>query len=465
MVHIVESRHPAYEEWIDSWLLMRRAFDGEDAIKLAGETYLPAPGGFAQAPDPVAAYIAYAERAVFPEIVAPTIRGMSGVMHAKPAVYEVPDSMAGIIEEATRDGLTLDALHRSVTREVLQVGRFGLLADVSQGGEPYVATYRAEAILNWDVGEDGRLSMVLLDESDYERNPETYAWETVGRWRLLELDEAGSYAVRRFIKASGAVVEEEVVEPRLRGGTRLDFIPFVFVDTNNLTPAPEEIPLYPLAKTAISIYRLEADYRRALYLTAQPTPVIIGTMGMDPDPAQPSAPMTIGSAVPWIIPPPGDAKFLEFTGAGISAQRTAIRDDMERAVQLGARLLADQTGREESGEARRLRYAAETATLTSIAQTCGAGMEAVLRFIARWVGAAPEAITVTPNLDFTDVRLSAQDIDALVRGWMSSAYSYDTLFDNLQRGGVIADDVTADEERERIDTQAPRLTGEPVDLA
>jgi len=463
MTRIVDSRHPSYLEWLPFWQMLREAYEGEEAIKAAGERYLPMPGGFRLAPEPKRVYEAYVDRAVYPEILAPTIRGMAGVMHSKPATYTLPESLEYLTEEASRDDLTLEALHRRVTREVLQVGRYGLLGDMPAEGEAqaYIAGYAAEAILNWDTAADGRLSMVLLDESGPERNPITYEWDDVKAWRLLELDDDGLYVVRRFRQAGGGIEELEPSEPRMQGGARLNFIPFVFVDTNDLTPEPDEIPLLPLAKTAIAIYRLEADYRRALYLTAQPTPVIIGTFGDERPP-----PMTVGSAIPWIIPavPGADAKYLEFTGAGLASQRNAIRDDMDRAVQLGARLLADQTGREESGEARRLRYASESATLTSIAQNVGVGLERVLRRIAEWVGADPESVIVAPNTEFSDATLGPQEVDALVRSWQAGAISKMSLFDNLQRGGIIEDSRTYEEEEAAIETEQPALTGTPLSL-
>src|SRR5690625_2700918 len=189
MAHLVDSRHPSYEQWLPFWQLARRSYEGSEDIKAQGEAYLPMPGGFAQAPNPSLAYQAYLERAVYPEILAPTIRGMAGVMHSKPATYELPDSLAYLLEEASRDNLTLDALHRRITREILEVGRYGLLADIGEDGEGYIAGYRAEAILNWDTGADGRLSMVLLEETRSEERrvgEEGSGWRGGGRTATIE---------------------------------------------------------------------------------------------------------------------------------------------------------------------------------------------------------------------------------------------------------------------------------------
>lgn len=458
-------RHPDYDAWQPSWRLMRDAYDGEEAIKgqalvrreagekasrSSGEEYLPRPSGMQFAPDPKAAYLAYKMRAVYPELVSPTVRGMAGVIHGKPTKFDLPSSLEAMRERATLDGMALDSLHRRTTREVLTVGRYGLLTDLpSSGGEPYLAGYTAESIVNWDLDDDLNLAFLVLDESAYERSPGNGEWVWRRRWRTLEMVE-GAYTVRVDRQTESGVERGKPMVPTMRGGGRLNFIPFTFVDTNDLTPEPDEIPLLPLARLAAAIYRGDADYRHALLLTSQPTPWVSGA---DPD----NPPQTIGSNAVWMLPQGAQAGYLEFTGAALSAQRSAINDDLERAVQLGARLLADMTGQQESGEARRLRYANETATLTSIAQNVGAGLERALRYAARWIGAAEDQVVVTPDTDFMDQVLSPQDIDALVRSWQSGSLSRQTLFDNLQRGGIIAEDRTYEEEVAAIDSEGAGL--------
>lgn len=443
-----DAHHPDYDAWAPSWILMRDAYDGEEAVKDKGEAYLPRPSGMKFAPDPDAAYDAYKTRAQYPDIVGPTVRGMAGVMHGKPSTYEIPSGLDAVTERATLDGLTLDALHRRVTREVLKVGRYGLLIDLASDGTPYVATYTAEAVINWDVDEEYRLSFVVLDESGWERNPDTGKWGKVERWRILELVE-GVYQ-SRVVTRGAVMAEEEPVEPTMRAGQRLNFIPFVFVDTNDLTPEPDEVPLLGLARIATAVYRMDADYRNALFMTGQATPVRIGA---DPD----TAPMGIGPNVVWDIPLGGDAKFMEFTGAGVDAQRQCIIDDLNRAVQIGAKLLSDQADGQESGEARKLRYASETATLTSIAQNVANGLEKALRFAAMWIGADPDQVVITPNLDFIEAGLTPQQIDSLVRGWQAGAISRLSLFENLQRGEIVAQDRTYEEEVEAIESETPSL--------
>jgi hypothetical protein len=78
----VDAKHPEWQDRADEWREMRVTSRGAKAVKEAGEDFLPMPSGFrVQADSGRAMYGAYQKRAQFPEIVAPTIRGMVGVIH------------------------------------------------------------------------------------------------------------------------------------------------------------------------------------------------------------------------------------------------------------------------------------------------------------------------------------------------------------------------------------------------
>src|SRR5690606_12526397 len=112
---------------------MADVLEGEDAVKKKGEAYLPMPPGMCDKAEGGVnrPYNNYKARAQFYEIVAPTVRGLAGVMHKTPATIELPPALEFMREQATRDGMTLDALHRRITHQVLGFGRYGLLADVN----------------------------------------------------------------------------------------------------------------------------------------------------------------------------------------------------------------------------------------------------------------------------------------------------------------------------------------------
>ena len=184
----------------------------------------------------------------------------------------------------------------------------------------------------------------MLNESGLELDRATGEWSEVEEYRECWLED-GQYLSRLWVKTEGGWTAETEVGASMapRGGQSrpLGLIPFVFIDTNDLAPDPDDVPLYGLAKLAVRIYRLDADYTFALHMTSEPTPVAIGF----DDPANAvkngQAPTTLGSSALWLLPKGGDAKYLQFSGPGLEQQSKAINSALQRAVVFGAQILSD----------------------------------------------------------------------------------------------------------------------------
>ncbi len=425
MSDAVDSRHPDYVARADQWRLMRDTTGGEGDVKAAGIEYLPQPSGFkAQEDGGKALYAAYQRRAQFPEIVAPTVHGMVGVIHRTEAQIEMPAAMEPLWEKATKDGLPLEALHRRITAELLTTGRYSLLADAASEGSdlPWLAGYTAEALINW---ADDR-TLFVLDESGLKR--EGFSWEQEQRFRVLDLVD-GRYAVRTY--TGSQLTAGEILNPTGRGGSAITEIPFVVIGARDLSLPPELPPLVGVARSAIALYQLSADYRWQLFMTGQETLVVIN--GDAPSAVGAGAVIAIKQGDQQGTP---DVKYVGPAGTGIAAHRTAIQDERAAAAQAGARLFSSEGKTAESGDALRIRLAAETATLTSIAQSSAQGLEKALRHIAVMIGHQPDEVTVKPNLSFVDSTLTPAEAQALVSLWQNGAISYETLYERLQHGEI-----------------------------
>lgn len=433
----VDTKHPDYIAHQPEWKLMRDTERGPVAISDGGELYLPKPSGFtADSDGGIAMYGAYKQRARFPNIVSPTVRGMVGLIHRKEANIEMPPAMEPLIEKCTKEGLTLDAFHMTITQELLRTGRFGVLADADPEGSdiPFLSGYTTEAILNW--AKDG--SFYVLDETHLERN--RFNWQQRPQFRVLELVD-GKYQQELFENNAGDDSGKPIPVSK-RGNGQLEGIPFVVATPNELTNDIGEIPLIGVARASVAIYQLDADYRLQLFMSGQETFVVIGAD---------QAPAVVGASVRLALPKDGDAKYVGPTGQGIAAHSTAIKEAKEDAVAAGAALFDTSTDNsQESGDAKRLRFGAQTATLTTIAQTSASCLERSLKNVAIFLNLNPDLVTVKPNLRFVDVTMEPAAGEALMRLWMGAAISKETLFENLQRGDIISEEVDFKEEEERI---------------
>jgi hypothetical protein len=450
----VDSHHPEYDDRIGDWEMMRHTMRGEKAVKDAREAYLPVPTGFSSQNNGTLGaqlYDAYIVRAQFPTIVQPTLSGLTGIVHRSPANIELPPQMDYLREDATGSGITLDKLHESISAELFLTSRCTILADApAEGGDPYLTTYTAESLINWDWDQ------YVLDESGWERVG--FEWRWVQRYRVLRLEDETRY-IQEMYEAEGENALPEKVDdatPEGVGGRGLDQIPLVVVGARDVSDDPQEIPLIGVASAALAAYRLDADYRHQLFASGQETLFCIGV-------TQETLPKIVGAGVTVGLPLGADAKYVGPSGRTIEAHRVAIADELQRAVASGAKLLQTDTKstQRESGEALRLRFSSETATLLDIAKSSAAGLERALRHIARILGLNEELVIVTPNLEFVNARMSPAEAKDLVAAWMQKAISYETLFYNMQRGDLIPPDRTHEDEMEKIEAETPDIALPP----
>jgi hypothetical protein len=459
------AKHPRYLEFESTWKLMRDSVDGEDKVKSEGQAYLPMKSGTLAlaVTDPALAkmsYDAYKTRAEFPELVSPTIRGSVGVIVDQEPSIKVPTVMEPLIERATRDGQTIMTLFRRICLELMTTGRFGLLPGLTVDSRPYLASYITESITNWDANDDSITDLIMLDESRLVFNREKGEWEQLLQYRELYLEE-GKYKARIWTKTGETWIPNEPEEatrpPRQGQRAPVNELPFVFINTNDLAADPDDVPLYGLAKLAVRVYRLDADYTFALHMTSEPTPWVNGFTDPKSAVENDEVPTTLGSSKIWVLGENAQAGFLEFSGAGIASQESAIENSLKRAILFGANLLADGSKAAESGDALKLRMGSQTSTLRTIAESAAAGLERALKNLASWLGANPDEVEVKANTDFFDQTLSPQDIMALVAGWQADAYSKPTMYDRLQKGGVANPERTFEEEELLIEQHRPVL--------
>ena len=473
----VNSTHPDYDAKLAAWLRARDVVAGEDAVKAAGEKYLPRLDS--QSPDE---YLGYKSRASFFNAAARTAEGFVGLIFRRDPVVRVPsagDTLSAALTKCVEDmdllGTALPAYARNVIEEVVIVGRCGTLVDW-QGAcrtghceeRAYASLYRAEDIRNWHVERvNGRnvLTLLVLHESVSTFSPEDFSSTPAEQLRVLRLVEVRSesdegrrewqYVVELYrqqeVRSPGkrTKLEWSLVDRRvpLRLGKPLPLIPFVFHGPRHALPDVDKLPLTDIIAVNLDHYRLSADYRHGLHFTALPTAWV---SGFDKD-----AELRIGSSTAWVSETVGAAAgFLEFTGQGLTTfERAMDRDERLMAV-LGTRMLAEQKRVGESADAIALRQSGENSVLGALAGSISDSLTHVLRWCYWWHSTeekpdlvSDDLVLVSLNTDFSLQGMDAQSITALVSAWQTGGISQDTLFDCLRKGEIIPDGRTNAEEK------------------
>src|SRR5690606_2309315 len=165
-----------------------------------------------------------------------------------------------------------------------------------------------------------------LDESGLVRDG--FQWAQRNQYLALLL-ENGRYVGVRYDAAGEPIAGP--AEPTTARREPLPEIPLVVIGPRDLSLTPEAPPLIGIARAAVAMYQLSADYRWSLYMSGQETLVIIN----GERPSMVGAGVVISLMGTENITP--DAKYVGPSGNGIEAHRKAIEDEAKNAANAGAR--------------------------------------------------------------------------------------------------------------------------------
>jgi hypothetical protein len=403
---------------------------GEDAVKAAGERYLPRLDSQNDEE-----YAAYKERASFFGATARTVKEYLDLVFRKGPVMALGsgEGLKTFAGDCDLWGMGFLRYARRVVSEVLSVGRSGSLVLWDEVGRPVVSSWSAESILNWRIERvGGRVVLVEVVLRDGER------------LRVLKLVEA---ACVQEVWYRSATDEGWVCQQRVclrRDNARVSFIPFVFHGPRNSRPEPDELPLADIIAANLDHYRLDADYKQGLHFAALPTAWVSGF--------DKSAPLRIGSSTAWVSEVQGaSAGYLEFSGRGLAHLERAIEKVEQRMALLGARML------EGNGEPTSGGGSGHLCGLGSIVEALNVSLSQVLRMAQWWSeGGDLRAQTASISMD-TDLSarvVSGELIGAVVGAWRDGAISRETMLDWLKRWEVLPEGRSVAQERALIHGKA-----------
>lgn len=440
----IDSLHPKYVVRAAQWQKCRDAFEGGDAIKAAGEKYLPALKG--QKPED---YAAYKRRALFYSITAKSISALVGMATSKAPKIQYPDSMSMYFNGSSI--IQFSEVYSMVLSEDLLQSRVGVLVDMPElgQGDPVPAIYQAEDIINWRVDDTGNPELVVLREY-VDAYIDEYEVETQLQFRELRLVN-GVYT---------QIIHNEKMEfissivPTIRGAA-LDYIPFYVVNPIGTGFTDHKPLMTDIADINISHYMSSADLEHGRHFTGLPTPIIIGATS-DTD-------LYIGSTKFIVIPEKGgDAKYLEFTGQGLQSLEKAMAEKQSLLASLSARLLDNSSRGSEAADAVKLRYMSETASLTTVVNAVSTILNSVYKLIAKIKGEDESSFSLVLDTDFMESTMSAPEMQALFDGFFKGAISKETLVFNMRKGRRL-DPLRSDkDELSSINPIIPETKTQPV---
>lgn len=449
--------HPDVRYMEPDWEKLRDAYNGERAVKAKGEKYLVR---YASMDNDV--YAMFLNNATFYNMVGRTVQSLAGTIFKRnPIVTNLPKKLEEKLQYISIKGQTLRTFSRLAARDVIHMGRYGILVDRAEEGDPYMAGYVAEAILDWKTklvrGRQTLTEVTLMEIQDVPADVTLgLARRYVPLYRKLVLDGKvyRQEIYKTIVEGTGLPSTEnrlpdEVITPTNRG-VPLDFIPFVFLGQDSDSVEVERSPMQDITDINFSHYRSYAQLEHGRFFTA--SPVYYVSKGENDGAGE----YTIGSGTVWEVGAGESAGLLEFNGHGLNALEKAIEMKEAHIATLGGRMIGvDAAATSESDNQLQMKDRNEQALLLNVAITMDECFTKVMRWWAWWqdVSLANSAkITVEFNKEFLLKEAAAREFRAVHQMYQDGVLPIEVVYDYLFRAEVIPDWMTMEEFKVLLDS-------------
>ncbi len=460
-----------YSDNAPIWRKIRDVILGEKKLKIRGvaEIYLVKPTGFQKEPLLWDLYLSLAE---FYPATRRTVIGLKAAIFRRPPTVDL-GSFDEWAKSVTQDGQSLQTFAKTVTEEVIEIGRYGILVEfpIGQGASawPYLCGYCAEAVINWrtdtvtdpDTGES-RVVLVLVvlkEDKATVSFKDPFIVECKTQYRVLDLDPAGKYRQRVFVQKSDkettTYVQDGVdVYPVGSNGEGLDEIPFLFVGASNLTPDVDTSPIEDLADVNLFHFKTSADLGWGCHLIAMPTPWVTGWDAKGKR-------LAIGSGIAWtFVDDKVRVGINEFKGDGLGTLERRLESQEHKMAKLGAMILKTEMKQPATAKATQIEHSGEASVLAMIAGNVGEALTTAANWAERWKTGKEGTGKVELNTEFYDQRLTSLELDSLSAAHQSGEISTKIYVYNLARGDMLPKDMAQEDAIKEIDDalQNPALS-------
>jgi hypothetical protein len=472
-----------YEDWIK----LRDAADSERVIKTAAETYLPRFPGM-----DAAEYAGYLQRASYYNFTGRTIKALAGrLLRRRPVPENFPEKLEGDLSSITYDNESFRILYKRTTREIIHMGRHGILLDIPAKAttgrpRPYFACYNAENIIDWEVEEvktgpqpEAPVRSVPTRVVLREFKPKTF--DSMPTTPVTAQKKAAAYdgdlfyaTYRELLLVNGvytvkiyksddetdAEMDEaylaETIVPAVRGKT-FNYIPFHIFGAADGGPSIETSPMLPIVEINLSHYRSYAHLEHGRYYTGFP---IYYADSSAADGHQ----YEIGPNRVWEMEKGSKAGLIEFNGQGLKFLENAMTQKEAQAASLGGRLIGvTAQSVSESGDQVKMKELNEQALLLDVALQLDDGFTKLMRWWLAWSGIAQaeaDTYSIEFNKDFLLDGAGAREFRAIHAMYKDGVVPIEVVYDYFRKFEVIPDHLEMDAFRKLLE-QAESFPQQP----
>lgn len=435
---------------------------GTAAMRAAGKTYLP------RWPNEEEAFYQnrLAVATLFPAF-SRTVEVLSGKPFSRPVTWDekvVPSRIREMFTDVDLQGTNLHSFLADICEEAMAYGLCGILVEHppadkqlslaeerQRGLRPYFVKVSANSLLDYDserVNGQETFTMLRFVEVVSERDPDNeFVVKEIEQVRVLNPGRWRVYREKRN-ETSGAL-EWQLHDEGTTSLKKITFVP-VYGDKRGFMNARP--PLAELAWLNVEHWQSRSDQQTILHVAR--VPVLFGKKLGD-------GPISVGAASAIMSDEDeADLRYVEHSGKAIEAGRTDILDLEEKMRQIGAELLVIKPGHRTVVQTLTDKEAGTSALQRMVCDLTDAARQA-LQYLAEWTGEA-EGGHVTIFSDFGATTLAEASADFLVGMYKTRALSDETLFNEIQRRGLINSELRWADEQVRIRAMPPPVPDKPV---
>lgn len=443
--------------------LVRTLMGGTHAMRLAGQAYLPQENG--ESGD---AYAARLNRTTLFNAFRKTVKDMAGRVFAKPIAIgdDVPPLLVEHAENIDLTGRNLNTFAFEICKDALQTGVSFILADmppaqaegtradeIASGRRAYLVHVKADDLIGWKselIEGQETLTQIRIRETVYEPSADS-PFEDVAVTQIRVLERPNVWQIWREVKDADGnsrwVVHDE-------GTTTLSYIALAAVYFQRTGFMTGEPPLMDLADLNVAHWQSHSDQRNIVHVAR--VPILFGA-GFDE-----TATFTVGAGT-MARSSSAEAKltYVEHSGAAIGSGRDDLKDLELQMQAMGLQLLVSSPGQTATGELRD--DTKENSPLAMMAHALQDGLEQALGFMADFEGLGKDAGgSLVVNTDFGVASRDVTDQQTLLAATSNGLITHETFLREMQRRGVLADDLDVDAEIANLSLMAEEADAEPL---
>lgn len=459
------TKHPEFTLMQPEVTKIRDCVRGAFFVKSKTTDYLPHPSSMDKtSPSARMRYQQYIAGAEFDEIPSQTLKALIGKMELENAEIEVPERLAYLLEDADGDGMSIDAMMSQTAQNILPVKWHVLVADYQGLSDlptegfsiadlkalkprATIKQYNRDSVVYWHfqrINGKMQLSYICFYEQGLIFNQASMTQKTIDSYLILALDEEGNYYQQKIVSGNDGLQQGERSYISVSGAP-LNWLPVQIVSDEALQAGsmPVEMGyLSGIVDLTLARYQVSAEYKEAMRMLP-PTTNFYGIGSLDWDTFKEVNGrdyVATGAGAVNIFSGESRGELLS-ANVALEGYERYFKDNEAKLRALGAVFPADLSGNRTATEVQT--YSEEQSSrLVGLANQLESAFARVLQYAGMFEGLwsqdmveQNEQIKIMLKKDFSQSRISAQDVQQIRENYLSGLIDQQEAVDQLSVGG------------------------------